>query len=55
MRAKLREGWVGLGTEHFSGSQGPCLPLSSLGQLDFPFWWSVPSDRMYRGTVGSVT
>lgn len=54
MRAKLQEGWAGLGTEHSPSSQGPWLPLSSLGQLDFPFW-SVSTDRMYPGIERSVT
>lgn len=53
MRAKPREGWVGLGTEHSPSSQG--LPLSSLGRLDSPFWSSVSPNRMYCGTVHSVT
>lgn len=55
MRAKLWEGWVGLGTEHSPSSQGSWLPLSSLGQLDFPFWSSVSTDRIYPGIERSVT
>lgn len=57
VRAKLLEGWVGLGTEHSPSSQGPRLPApaSSLGQPDFPFCSSVSPDRMDHGRVRSVS